>query len=190
MAPRNPSHRSREEFFQWNEASRVLGNGKHGKGVASHSGARKKNQATREKVIVDAPVHSRTGTESTSGQEQATETESGQIQPAMDEISNGATQTPNSAASKRFVPPRPNTPSTSRGQQQGPSVPAVHQFRQASMSPQGRHDQRVQLQVEGNIDARADCKFEDTSIQRSAARTPGMALYCMWGRDMKRRVLP
>ena len=58
MAPSNPSHKSREEFVQWNEPAMVIGNDKHGTCVASPSALRVKEKAIREKVIVEAPVAS------------------------------------------------------------------------------------------------------------------------------------
>lgn len=178
MAPTNPSRKTREEFVQWKEPARVLGNDEHVTGVASPSGARKKKQARRVKVVVEAAEDSRTGSESTSAPVNAVECESGRhIEPAVHDMSNRAPITPKSAASQRFVAPRPTTAPTSKGIQRVPSEAAVHHSRHPSMSPQGRHNQRVETEAEENMDAEGDCDFQNTPVQRCAARPPGMAVF-------------
>lgn len=89
MAPTGSSRKTGEAFLQWKEPSKVLGERTPVTGIATTGGARKKKQATSEKVIVDAPVDSHTGSESNSGSKRAAESESDRyIEPAMDDMTN------------------------------------------------------------------------------------------------------
>lgn len=67
MAPPTTSCRSKKDFNQWKEPSQVVGSAKNVTGVAPPTGSKKKTQATRKKLIMEAAEDSRTARESNSG---------------------------------------------------------------------------------------------------------------------------
>lgn len=174
MAPPTTSRRSKEDFVQWKEPSQVVCTNKPGFGRASPIGARKKKQATRQKVIVDASADSRTASESNSVPPGAADSESHrEIEAAPPTSSHGAPPPATRVAVNKFVPPRPVSASESRETPQGASMYLQDQGRDVSMSPQGRVLHRVQRQSRDIVPDKASDNPEENAVHGSQGRPPG-----------------
>lgn len=174
MAPPTTSRRSKEDFVQWKEPAQSRVKYKNVDGVASKSGERQTIQATRGNLTVQSPVHSLSASERNFGLLTETNGDCRRENEAdLANFSHRAPQPNQSPSTNKFVPPRPNLPSASRGQPQRSSSSPQQHAREANQSPEGRVLQRQHVQSLDTMHGAASGDLEESPATVASGRTPG-----------------
>lgn len=173
MAPPTTSRRNKEQFVQWKEPSPVVGTDKNENGRASPVGARKKKQATREKVVVPVPVEQTTSETNSLQRSEGNSEPYREMQAAPPESSPRTPPTSKFAPPNKCVPPRPTSETSYRETPEGASMYLQDQGREASPSPPRQYHDRVQLHSQEIVPGEPFDSPDDNAMQSCSGRPLG-----------------